>query len=361
MHYPEYQITPAEPDNRKCIVFAFDKSFVRYFSVALSSLVEHVNESKKYDVLIFYSDISETDKKLINRMSPTNVSIRFINVTFLVEKYFGGIKFKVYGIWSIATYYRLLIPFILREYETVAYLDSDICINDDIDVIFNQLLPTESASVAGVRSAAVTIPNYDIEFFNYIRCDLKLKQPKNYFNAGVMLFNVKKIDVNNFRSEIARVTSEFDLKLLDQDLLNIIFNSSMKALPLRFNLQVSSYARIVDIVEGEIKQEILNGIECNVITHYTSNQKPWNSDKPLFSDMWWSYAKCTPFAIDLYSKKNESKIRYDCLLLLSENKIKLRYLFYFVTALFFSSHKTKYFRTKAQLEKIAAIKKTITL
>ena len=76
-----------------------------------------------------------------------------------------------------------------------------------------------------------------------------VKDPKVYFNGGLIHFNISAIDVHCFYDTIVDVLTHNDLPFQDQDLMNIVFYDSHKILPCRYNYQVTAWMKQFDFVE----------------------------------------------------------------------------------------------------------------
>ncbi|WP_330359252.1 glycosyltransferase family 8 protein, partial [Basilea psittacipulmonis] len=101
-----------------------------------------------------------------------------------------------------------------------------------------------------------------------------------YFNAGVLLINLKKWqEINVFNQAILILKEKKDLlRFQDQDLLNIIFKDSLYVINPRFNFMFALFKRLKQLNAKEIDalnthEEVKNPI---VIYHYCGKRKPWN-------------------------------------------------------------------------------------
>ncbi|MBQ4495163.1 MAG: hypothetical protein II968_05285 [Selenomonadaceae bacterium] len=133
--------------------------------------------------------------------------------------------------FTIGTYYRFFIPFVLpTEINKVIYLDGDVIITLDINEFWQVDLGDSPLGVvtSGLKSLRGIVKDTD------------------YFNAGVLLMNLKIL-----RDEYKVVQA--GMKFLaenpqlfrwgDQDLLNYCFAVRAMKLPDKFNFRVCSMAR----------------------------------------------------------------------------------------------------------------------
>ena len=86
----------------------------------LLSLIDNASDYKFYDIIILSEDISIQNKDRINTIvkNRKNFRINFINPNRLLEHY----TFYTRGHFSVETYYRLVLPELLPDYNKVLYL-----------------------------------------------------------------------------------------------------------------------------------------------------------------------------------------------------------------------------------------------
>lgn len=181
--------------------------------------------------------------------------------------------------FSCAAYYRLLIPQILPgDIPKVLYLDSDV-------IVRRSLLPLWETDIEGYALAAV-IDNLDSAIGTFNR--LKYSPSLGYFNAGVLLLNLKFWRENNIHSEIRSYMKNHyeDIIFCDQDILNYVFRERKRLLPIKYNFQ-TCFLYSVDncgFDYWKYEEEILEARKDPVVLHYTMG-KPWmeGSDHPYRS------------------------------------------------------------------------------
>lgn len=113
-----FKIIPAfDNEDSINIVFCPDNNYAKYFGVLLQSIIDNSKSERKYDILVFANDISEHNQFLLKKMIPDNFSLRFIDVTKYINFNFFDCKIYSKGYWSVSTFYRLFIPFIMPDYK----------------------------------------------------------------------------------------------------------------------------------------------------------------------------------------------------------------------------------------------------
>ena len=173
--------------------------------------------------------------------------------------------------FSIATFYRFFIPYVLpQEIEKIIYLDSDIIVNLDIRELWQIDL---SESVLGV----VPLSSQKLN-----------KPPKDGFNAGVLLVNVGlfRAEEDTIKKAIDLFSTDTESMGHDQDILNYCFAKDAVKLPMKFNRLVK-WARHYKITQVE-----------KMIYHFNSHDsvKGLGTDiSDPFNKLWMSYFIKTPW------------------------------------------------------------------
>lgn len=265
----------------KNIVFTADDNYMQHLAVTLMSLLEN-NKDSRFKVFLFSSDISDINKNIIeNMIQPYDCQIEYIRFDKAIFEHINA------GRFSIATYYRLLMPKYLNV-DKLLYLDVDMVINTSIQKLYDTNV--DEYYVAAVEDAWRD-PSY---------CkSLGMDNGAKYFNAGVMVVNLKRWrDEKLFDTFMEyEKNSKIELASHDQDILNAIFNGCWKQLPLKFN----QYEKNPDLDRENLlkhftKEEIKEAQETPVIVHYIGGRKPWHyRNEHIQKALYWKYLKMTPY------------------------------------------------------------------
>jgi len=260
------------------ILFAFDKRFELPAGVCLTSLLENADPDTFYDIFILHGSDSDFSASKLNRIKEVynNCQITFKDVSGA----FSG-AYQVRGITE-ATYYRLIAPEMIPQYDKILYSDVDVIFREDLSSYYN--LDMGENYYAAVDNCSALRP--DVQ--DYIS-SLGLDFNDGYFYAGNLVINSRKIREDNLVAKF----KELGLKQYqqqDMDIFNIACNKRILALGPSFCLTVQLYDLIVNrrsemlqlFSEKEIEHALVAGI-----VHYNGT-KPWNSIC-LNMDIWWSY------------------------------------------------------------------------
>ena len=203
---------------------------------------------------------------------------RFVNLPML-----GEIKLHI----TQATYYRLFLTEILPvEIEKVLYLDGDIVVMGSLKELWETNI--DECSVGCVTDMSEAVHDYS---------RLGYSSDFGYFNAGVLLINLKYWRENKVVDSFWKIMSETPerIRLHDQDVLNICFYNSKKPLALKYNLQDGFLYKkdYWEVNHQKYENCIQEAIKQPVIIHYIA-RKPWfvGCENP-FKNEWLYYLKKT--------------------------------------------------------------------
>jgi len=128
---------------------------------------------------------------------------------------------------------------------------------------------------------------------------LKLAKPYDYFQAGVMLFNIPAIRGRFRVADMLKLAFERKWDYLDQDVLNILFAGQVKFLDPRWNvLYDCDHFRVKELVANaplRIYQAYLASRQNPGIIHYAGYRKPWEDPSVDFAQKFWANARRSPF------------------------------------------------------------------
>jgi len=245
------------------IACSINRTFIHPLCVMLHSLHEHTLHYVK--VFILHTELREDDIDYINNIlkEDKRLELVFLKVKTSTSA-LSNLK-KLRDGLSVETYYRLLLPLELPiDVGKVIYIDADIVVNDDVMKLYE--LDIENDYLGAV-----------VEICEQFYQTTKLKSIIDYFNAGVLLINLKKWRVDNFLNMCLLYAAEHPERIVmeDQDILNGTLNGTWKRVPLKWNVTRNLIFNKKDYYQYLDHEEVDNAIEQPSLIHYTSNFKPW--------------------------------------------------------------------------------------
>ncbi len=294
-------IKPAFTEKNIPVIFASNDNYALYLGVAVKSLLENASPEFNYDLMVMEGCISETKKFLLKKMAADypNCSLRFVPVADYVE--IPGLHLNKY--FSIETYYRLFIPTLFGAFDRLIYLDCDLAVLEDISKLYQTDI---SGCTIGATRNISTIHLYlneyiweNINWKKYYEETLQLEKPVNYFQAGVMLIDVKRMKAGNNQERLLDLANSFNPFFVDQDILNSFFSAEVKIIDQSWDYENGSddvdFGFLKNWPSYQLYEAVLAARENPKIIHYAGSRKVWADPRVSRGEIWWSYARKTPF------------------------------------------------------------------
>ncbi len=265
------------------ILFSFDENMLMPAVVCLTSLLENAAESTFYDIFILHRPGCRLEGSALSALPEQykNCSITFRQV----DKDFAG-AYEIRGI-SIETYFRLIAPELIPEYDKILYSDVDVIFREDLSRFYEMDLG--DSYFAGVDNGSALRPDVHVHLK-----EIGLDYRKGYYYAGNIVINSALMRKDGKIAEFRELGKQ-SFKQQDMDILNIACNGRIKPLGPSFCLTNFLYGLIVNRREemeaiygkAEIEHALLSGI-----VHY-NGPKPWKQEC-LNMDIWWEYYRKSP-------------------------------------------------------------------
>ena len=257
------------------IFFATDNNYLPFLSVTLESLWENSSREYEYEMYVLHSGIREDYKEMILRYNEKEgLHISFVDVSERLKPILDKLHMRDY--YTATTYFRVFIAGMFPQYDKALYLDCDTVIMGDISELYNYDLGNNllgGAPCEGVNS-------FDV-YKRYVR-QVDGLDPDYFFNAGVILMNLKAFREEGFYEQFAELLGKYKFRLIqDEDYLNVICQDRVLRLPRAWNK--------TPVGPDKLAREDLR------IVHYLMTWKPWHYDDIPYQEYFWEYAVRTEF------------------------------------------------------------------
>lgn len=239
------------------IALSSDRKFLVNTGVTIASILCHHRGNITFYLL--HSGLSARDyRPLDDLVKRLGIDCRFIPLD-LKDSVWKGFPTTKY--LTEAAYYPLSLPSLLPNLDKVIYLDGDILVLDDIQEVWDLDLSHASC-------AAMKVFNHENRFESLRGHDC--------FNSGFMCFNLALMRKNHAEERFRETAITFSdqLRLLDQDVLNLVFVDDCLPLPRRWNVTTGirgrqgNYANIPE-------EEAIAIFRAPAAVHFTTKWKPW--------------------------------------------------------------------------------------
>ena len=251
------------------VFFAVSKTYAQHFTVALTSLLEN-NKALNFEIFLII-DKSE--------ISYFNIPVQFIQSCYgigisIIDT--GNVdfsNFKTTPDFPKHTYFRLfLADFAPKSVDVALFLDADVIVTGSIAELAD--IDMNNEYIAAVSETSVKD--------NVIRLKNIGSTADSYFNAGVILVNIKRWRDEKLSDKFMVIAEQQGdlLEWVDQDILNIYFANRWLPLDKKFN--------------GIHIQRKLSQIP--LIIHFNSFSKPWYYvDTHPYKYLYKKYLLLTPY------------------------------------------------------------------
>jgi len=344
---------PIYKDNT-CICYCTSNFFAKYCIASVLSLIKNSSELKTYDIIVFETDfLSNDNRDLFNTIvkNKHNVSLRFIDAS----KYLN-IDLYERGVVTKATYCRFCIFDVLDVYKNVIYIDCDTIVNTDISLLYK--IDFGNKLIAAVTDYNLLFNCYNNTNWmkaetNYIFNELKLNSIHDYFNGGVLVFNIQKIkDKTNLTTKkLFNMAISKKWRTFDQDILNIVFKNNVLYLDEKWNVPMFIHNfDVIDInklknMPKENFEKYCVAFKNPFILHFLDRTMPTYFPNHYYASLYHNYINDCPSLCEIFQKERDKIYRDEKIKLKEEIKFKNRLKRYFTNIVFpFGSKRGKLLR-----------------
>ena len=256
------------------IFFAVDDNYLPFLSVTLESIWENSSHAYDYEMYVLHSGIRDEYQEKILRYNKEGFKISFVDVTERVKEIAEHLHMRDY--YTATTYFRVFIAGMFPQYDKAFYLDSDTVVLGDLGELYEQNL--DGYMLAGAPCEGVN--SFDV-YKRYVT-EVDGLNPDYFFNAGVLLLNLKAFREEGFYEQFADLLKKYKFTLIqDEDYLNVLCQDRVLRLPRAWN-------------KTPVAPDVLPREELRIV-HYLMTWKPWRYTDIPYQEYFWEYAVRTEF------------------------------------------------------------------
>ena len=238
--------------------------YTKYVFTVIAQILSHTFNPVMFH-LVHDGTLQVNDEAFIeNYITSHDGSSKFYNIS----------KEPEFAKMNNGTLYRLFLPRLLPNINKVIYLDSDIFVMKDLNILWK--MDVRDTPLVAVLDDENT--QHTVKTLRYYK---KQKiNARKYFNAGILLMNLDLIRkygdlVDRYLSYMRQFPHAL---MLDQDFLNYLFQDTTKFIPKCFNF----ISHDISDLTKEIAQN-------QVIVHLAGIYKPWNCRNPFVIEYFCHY------------------------------------------------------------------------
>ena len=291
------ELLPAFSQNDIPIVVSSSDAYAPFLSVVIQSIMDNSSKENNYDLIVLTKDIIESNKKTLQEMIFThrNFSLRFVNAS----KYISNRSLHIAMHITPMTYLRLAVFDILGHFDKAIYLDCDIVVNADIAELYSVNLEKcyVGAALDTVMAGWCNVPgNPQIK---YNEKTVGLKRKFEYFNAGVLVINLKAFRKDYSTDALFNIASSKDWNWFDQDVLNKVCEGKVKIVENEWNVMAHKHDFEYQLAEFfapySIYKNYIKALAAPKIIHYAGRVLPCFVPDVDLAFIFWKYARKTPY------------------------------------------------------------------
>ena len=254
------------------LAIAFTPNYFVPAATMLRSLLDASTGSFEVICLVTEEIPVRMQEKLL-RLGQGRISFRYIPLKGRLEGIYTDPRY------TEAASFRLLLPELLPEYDSLVYIDCDVIVRQDIGTLYAQTR-LEDKYLGVVFEAPI---ENQAQRFRALGCD-----PRCYFNSGFLLMNLKQMRQEKVSEKLLEACKVPYLEFPDQDALNQVCQGKVLPLsPLYNGIRTFFLPQYKPDFEQEYPQPGLwDKVQDQASIHYTGG-KPWQLLTVQFA-AWWS-------------------------------------------------------------------------
>lgn len=268
------------------IILASDDNFVQHCCVTMVSILTHNKDVNFY--LLTEGLKKNNEAILLSNVEKYGGTLHFCKVSTEIVESFPLPKEGASHI-TIATYYRLLVCELLpQNIDKAIYMDCDIIVRGSLLDLWNYNIEDKAiGAVFQPQEEAVRNNSYEL---------LEYSSEYGYFNAGVLLINLKYWRSNNLTRTFLDYIKQNYSKLYqhDQDVLNAVLHNNVVALNNTWNCTSLFFSKRSWTYPSFINYR--NNPDNPTVVHFVSKPKCWDYGcKTPYKDEYFVYLDKTSF------------------------------------------------------------------
>ena len=267
------------------IFFTIDDGYAPFLAVALNSAIKNSNPQRRYNSIVLYQDLNETNIAKLKSLETENFKISLTpmkaNFDALDDRMSNRLRCDYF---TLTIYFRLFIPAMFPQYDKGIYIDSDVVLTSDIAELYDIEIGDNLIGACNDLSIA-DIPPLVAYTENAVGVN-----KHEYINSGVLLMNLKQMREVDLEGHFLNLlnTYHFDSIAPDQDYLNAMCNGKIYYLDESW-----------DAMPNDAKPPLAH----TKLIHYNLFSKPWCYDGIQYGEEFWKYAEDSGYLDEIKAYK----------------------------------------------------------
>ena len=212
------------------VAFAFDNNLILPACVCISSLMMNAGKDTFYDIFVLYSDKSGLDRRSIDSIPVyyANCRLNYCPVDGSFEQ-----AFETRGI-TVATYYRLLLPELITEYDKIIYSDVDMIFRMDLSEVYGT--DVSGNYLAATHDVGINLSPAGRKYI----ASMRGLEAGEYVQGGFLLMNLRKMREDGMAEKFRALVGR-KFRYQDQDILNLSCRGGIRYLHPKYDMTDYSF------------------------------------------------------------------------------------------------------------------------
>lgn len=280
------------------IVASSDRAYLPHLAALIHSVFDNASENTFLDFIVLDGGLKTDEQRLLSQI-PSAYSQEG-RITF-VDMSGQFLSVKSHSYFTRSTFYRLMLPDLLDDYDRILFIDTDMIVLEDLSDLYNTDL--KGKSIAAVKDLVMKTftargvePIHEIKVkcaSIYLREYLGMgKKFDEYFQAGTILFDLKKMREKKFSAKLEQDLIDNRFWFLDQDVLNKHLLGDVLFIDNKWNSLYLDEDSLQYLIAEDLKT-YEDSIKNPCIIHFAGQFKPWVNDVHPFGHYYWHYLRRT--------------------------------------------------------------------
>ena len=299
-----FEDTKKEPEvfplhKKKCVPIVVPSSdfYAPYLACLIQSAAMHNKRDHYLDFIILTKDITKENERKIRAMiaEQKNISVRFFDMKDITS---GRSFFVASPNYAEEAYYRMLAPWVLKNYAKAIVMDADIIFDGDITDLYDEAI--DGYYLAAVKDVVYQgmLNNPYEDHLSYTKKEMGLHNPYDYINTGVLLMNLEFLRQKFTMENVLQYMESHKMRIQEQDIINMLFQGKIKFVDMKYNYFLETNQWVKDQLEFTPAESMRKYRETDgraITLHWANQPKPWNEFNEPYAEKFWAVARKTPF------------------------------------------------------------------
>ena len=255
------------------LAIAFTPNYFVPAATMLRSLLDSSEDSFKVICLVT-EDIPERMKQKLIALGSGRLSFEYIPLKGRLEGIYTDPRY------TEAASFRLILPELLPEYDTIAYIDCDVIVRQDIGKLYRET--DLGNNYLGVVFEAPIENQAD-------RASALGLDPKRYFNSGFLIMNLRQMREEKVSEKLLDACRVPYMEFPDQDALNqVCLGRVLPLSPVYNGIRTFFIPKYKPDFIKQYDESLWDKVQEEGTIHYTGG-KPWNIFSVRFEEWWRTY------------------------------------------------------------------------